>query len=438
MERFGELCGRAAQALAQAGAAPDAAVRSLLAALEYDRDGGPVAAAERARLLRAAASFVRLFQVAAPEAPGLVFLGGEIDARLGAAGRLQRWSITGTGLTLRAAFESCVGEGVERLSLIAEAEDRVVPGMLADHAAGFEPMTLEALAAIVPANERIDWLAGTRIGDGRPALLPADLCLARDSATRGFAPPYPIGIGCAAGPSFDAAVLHALLEAVERDAACLWWQGGARGRLIRPQDAANAEAAGLLAALRRGREDRRTWLLDITTDLRIPCAAAVSSGADGFGFACGTAARATLRQAVRSALLEMCQMEVAHDIVELKRRESGEARFNDVDRAHLRRWGEVDTQACALLHPLPPEAASADIEADSPAETLRQIAGRLAQRGIEAFAVDLTRLRFDIPVARIIAPAMEKASSGRAGARLKAMIDRTGGGESYTRGIPLM
>ena len=120
-------------------------------------------------------------------------------------------------------------------------------------------------------------------------------------------------------------MLHGLCELVERDAAGLWWRGGMRGRPLALDDPAVGEAAALLAGLRRGNGSRRTWLLDITTDLGIPAVAAVSCHADGKGFACGLGARPTLAGAARGAIMELCQCELAHAVVAAKRAEGGEA-----------------------------------------------------------------------------------------------------------------
>ena len=57
-----------------------------------------------------------------------------------------------------------------------------------------------------------------------------------------------------------------------------------------PEDTANAEAAAQVAAL--------------------------SCGPDGFGFAFGLAARRSLQAAARSAVLELCQIELAQAVVE--------------------------------------------------------------------------------------------------------------------------
>lgn len=442
MAPFRAMCEQAAQALEQGIPFADMAepARSFLASLEYERDRDAPGAAHRPGMLRAAAGFIRLFRMVSAEAPGLVCFGAEIEAALDgkAAGTPQRWSVSGTGTTLRAAFEGCIGEGIERLSLIDDDRHEIVPGAVADHGHDLAPATAAAIAAVVPADRPLGWVAATRLPDGARVWLPADLCILRGAARQSFVPPHSIGVGCAAGPSFDAAARHALLEVIERDAASLWWRGGARGRLLRLEDDANAEAARLLTQLRAGRRTRRSWLLDITSDLDVPCIAAVSSTEDGFGFACGLAARPTVAQAVRAALLEMCQMELAHQIVELKRRERGEAGFNEVDRAHLRRRREIDTRSCALLHPLPPALTPSEPTADPPPLPFGDLVGRLAARGIEIFALDLTRPALGVPVVHILCPALEKGAAGPAGPRLQEMIARTGGAETYTAGVPLM
>src|SRR5262249_26452850 len=147
------------------------------------------------------------------------------------------------------------------------------------------------------------------------------------------------------------AALHGLLELIERDAASLWWHGGKRGRAV-PRDVEAAMAA-LLGELRAGvAAPRRSWLLDITTDTGIPSVAALSCRPDGFGFAFGLAARGTLQAAARSAVLEMCQGELAYAVVEAKRRERGDAALNPKDHTHMQRATTVNANGCALLHPV--------------------------------------------------------------------------------------
>src|SRR5262245_18827181 len=87
-QALAETFARAADCLAgpPEGSNPDEGVAGLLQSLEYD---APTEASElrgnRSALLRAAAQFSRVFQLSAPDAPGLVFFGGEVDPRKVAA-----------------------------------------------------------------------------------------------------------------------------------------------------------------------------------------------------------------------------------------------------------------------------------------------------------------------------------------------------------------
>ncbi len=287
------------------------------------------------------------------------------------------------------------------------------------------------------AGAGLSWHRAVRLSDGREVLLPADLCLRRPQAMQEFAPPFPLSIGSAAGTSFEAAALHGLLELIERDAASLWWRGGGRGRGVPPDVELSAQA--LLRELRAGASSqRRSWLLDITTDIGIPAVAALSCRPDGFGLAFGLAARPTLQAAVRSAVMEMCQIELAQAVVEAKRRERGDAALNAGDRGHLRRAAAIDANRCALLHPVPGDAEHIASDAPDARAALHRIVRRLSGLGVETYGLDLTRPQFSVPVARILAPALQAEPSRFVTARLAAMLARTGGGETHTGGIPLI
>jgi ribosomal protein S12 methylthiotransferase accessory factor len=268
--------------------------------------------------------------------------------------------------------------------------------------------------------------------------LPADICLRRPPAQRDFAPPFPLSIGSAAGPSRDAAALHGLLELIERDAASLWWRGGQLARSIPPQHEAGIVAEGLLRQLRHGAPaQRRTWLLDITTDIGVPCVAAVSCRADGSGFAFGLAARSALAAAARSATLEMCQLELADVVVAAKRGERGDDALNAQDRTHLRR-AAIDANQCRLLQPVAEYAAHPPFPATEASVVFELIVERLEKLGIETFCLDLTRQRFAVPVVRVMAPGLQLEPSEIVTARLQDTIARTGGGATYTGGVPLI
>ncbi|SDS69599.1 YcaO-like family protein [Bradyrhizobium canariense] len=431
-------------------AADDADVRSLLQALGYAREAGAdrtesgPETRHRACLLKLASRFRRVFELAAPDAPGLVIFGAEFDPEL--ADPLHAGSpgvgVSGVGLSLQEAFQGCIGEGVEYLSQLQTANDVLeLPGA-AGPAAGLGPAAREFLATFSAYHGRADvelsWCRVTRLTDGREVLLPADLCLRRPSGKQAIKPPFPLSAGSAAGRSWDAAALHGLLELIERDAASLWWRGGNRGRLIPPEHEAQTAARVLLSRLRQNVSSRRSWLLDITTDIGVPCVAAVSCKADGLGFAFGLAARPTLAAAVRSAVLEMCQIELAHEVVEAKCTERGEAALNERDRIHRRRATMIVADECLLLQPVAERAEHLNFNVSDPGALLRLMADRLDQFGIETFNLNLTRPHFAIPVARVIAPGLQLEPSELITPRLADMIAQTGGGASYTGGVALI
>jgi ribosomal protein S12 methylthiotransferase accessory factor len=398
----------------------------------------------RAALFKAASRFVRVFELAAPDAPGLVCFGAEFDPAL--ADPLQAGSpvvgVSGVGLSLQEAFQGCIGEGIEYLSQLQAGNDELERACLGDPAAKLGPQGRDFLAAFSAHRLRLDaelsWHRATRLIDGQEVLLPADLCLRRPPAQQQVKPPFPLSSGSAAGRSWDAAALHGLLELIERDAASLWWQGGNRGKSIPPGDEAQIMAESLLAQLRQNTSARRSWLLDITTDIGVPCVVAVSCGADGFGLAFGLAARPTLTAAARSAVLEMCQIELAHAVVEAKCRERGEAALNERDRVHRRRAALIDADRCPLLQPVPGRAEHLAINATGAKALLQLMVDRLGQFGIETFGLDLTRPCFAIPVARVIAPGLQLEPSEIVTPRLANMIARTGGGATYTGGVALI
>src|SRR5262249_39563187 len=149
----------------------------------------------------------------------------------------------------------------------------------------------------------IAWVEGNTLGVtdplglGKHVLLPADWCLRRAPSKIALRPRTALSVGVAAGPSFEWAAQRALLELIERDAASLWWIGGRRGHSVALDHPAMTEIVRLLRVLRQGVCERHTWLLNITTDIGIPALAAMSCGLDGYQFACGLAARATVADA---------------------------------------------------------------------------------------------------------------------------------------------
>jgi ribosomal protein S12 methylthiotransferase accessory factor len=406
----------------------------------------------RARLLMAASRFTRVFELAAPDAPGLVSFGAQFDPAI--ADPLHEGSpmvgVSGVGVSLQEAFQGCIGEGVEYLSQLQNRSDVLVEAgieqgaaALGPHAAALGPHALQLVADLsercAGPNSRLSWHRATRSSDGCDVLLPADICVRRPLSQRDFPPPFPMSVGSAAGPSRDAAALHGLLELIERDAAGLWWRGGQFGRSIPPQHEASVTAEDLLQRLRREASGRRrSWLLDITTDIGVPCVAALSCRPDGSGFAFGLSARPQLAAATRAAITEMCQLELADAVIATKRSERGDTALNAQDRTHLRR-AMIDADRCVLLQPAAAgPAPHFAIDATEAGDIFKLIVERLRKLGIETYCIDLTRQHFAVPVVRVVAPGLQLEPSEIVTARLRHAIAGTGGGATYTDGVALI
>lgn len=444
-----ELLARAASLLLgnEAEVAGDRDARRILQALEYAPESGDrndPETANHVHLLSAASQFARVFELTSPDAPGLFSFGAQFDPAL--ADPLHEGSpivgVSGVGLTLRDAFQGCIGEGIEYLSQLQAGSDLLLEFEVDDRVARLGTNALKLVAALserrMQPERALSWCRATRLTDSGEVWLPADICLRRPPAQRDFAPPFPLSSGSAAGPSWDAAALHGLLELIERDAASLWWRGGQLPRSIPPQHDAGIVAKDLLRQLRHGAAvQRRTWLLDITTDIGVPCVTAVSCRADGSGFAFGLAARPELAAAVRSAILEMCQLELADAVVAAKRSERGDDALNATDRIHLER-AAINADRCRLLQPVAEYATHLPFRATEARVIFELIVQRLEKLGIETFCLDLMRQRFAIPVVRVIAPGLQLEPSEIVTARLQDMIAGTGGGATYTGGIALI
>jgi ribosomal protein S12 methylthiotransferase accessory factor len=424
------------------GAVPrDASAARLLDTLGYtpgaDGSGagstgaGSTGAGNRSALLRLAARMARTFRIASPSAPGLACFGAQL--------RGEGWVLnaSGAGLTLAAAFQACMGEAAEFLSQLERPGDITCTSPLAGVAGRTVAGECEELAARLRAaglaeDAPLDWVAGQDLSNGAAVLLPADLVLRRAPGRALLPVDGRPSLGCGAGPTIEAARRHGLLEVLERDAAALWWRGGMRGQALPLEPAVLGGPMHQLAALRGGVTERATWLLDITADTRTPCVAALSCDADGFGLACGIAARSALPAAAEAALRELCQMELSGSIIASRLRARGPQGLTEADHDALARLTQVDTRDATLLHPLPQPRPL--VHAPSP----DFLPYALAQQGYGVGAATLTRADIGIPVAVIRVPGLEREPGEAAFARLRRAIAATGGSAFNSSRIRLM
>jgi len=393
-------------------------------------------------LAKAAACTTRMFELSSPWAAGLRFVGAVAQCPRASdiVPVTSQFNLAGSGLTFEEALASCLGECVERLSQIEHAGDIVERRSLHDTdavAPALRELMLRHLDATgIDRGSSLDWLAGCALGSGERRLVPADWVLRRAQPGPLFDGATALSTGAAAGRTFADAAVRGLLELVERDAAAQWWIAGCRGRPLCLEELAGATVD--LRELRREGRQRSTWLLDITSELGIPVAAAISVAANGRSFACGIAARTAMAAAAQAAVLELCQAELGVVLSLARRALRGDQSLGEEDRRILARALQIDAARCELLHGSGGPVQHVDPGATEAEASLAAIADVFARHRLEAVLVDLTRPRFAAPVVRAIAPDLQLLPSSLQTPRLRAARERHGGGERWTQGIALL
>jgi oxazoline/thiazoline synthase len=246
---------------------------------------------------------------------------------------------------------------------------------------GHEMLDWSPVQSLTHNEER--WLPSSLLYYGHPESCQPGVCLADSN-------------GCAAGPTFGAALSNALLELAERDAIAMWWYNRVRRPALDLAGVRDAWCRDLIAALRSA--DRDVWVLDVTNDLGIPTYAAVSRSLTGRQeILLGFGAHLDPRQALRRALGEMGQMFAATRSL----KNDPDAVAPDV-RAWLQR-ASVGRQT--YLQPL--RGAAVALPTEGGEEPLhREIARRMHARGLEILVLDQTRAEVGIPVVRAIVPGL--------------------------------
>ncbi|MBX9600297.1 MAG: YcaO-like family protein [Bryobacteraceae bacterium] len=200
--------------------------------------------------------------------------------------------------------------------------------------------------------------------------------------------------GCAAGETFEAAVVRGFLELVERDATAMWWYNRVRRPALDPRALGWAEMADHVEAHAEGRS---TTLLDLTSDLGIAVCVAIGADEAGGDLTLGFGAAFGLERAAWKALAELAQITSAWAGAE-----PGEFRRYS-QGACFQYWRSVATlESEAHLRPDPDaRAAAVEIPAGDEYGHCLAIARR---KGLRLFAAVLTRPEVAMPVVRVLTP----------------------------------
>jgi len=221
----------------------------------------------------------------------------------------------GTDFDVAAARVKAAAETLERLCLRAGPIEELTLAPFHEVAGAIDPADFlcysddqvggrERRADQLRAAPRL-WTPARELLSGRDCLVPAELVWLGVEQTEGSIRVESNSNGAAFGEynpdGLGRAAVSGLLELVERDAFVGWWHGCVRARRV---TACSRRVEQLLEDLRRYRLE--TVLLDLTSDLQFPVAAALTldrTGA-GPGVTCGAAARPNWNDADHHAVLE--------------------------------------------------------------------------------------------------------------------------------------
>lgn len=196
--------------------------------------------------------------------------------------------------------------------------------------------------------------------------------------------------GNAAGNSLEEAILHGVLELIERDHVALWWYN----RLRQPAIDLDTIAEPWLEAARAEftKLDRDLWVLDLTADLGIPAAAAVSCNADGGDVGIGFGAHVDLGRAAVRAVTELVQLGLGAPSAGLG------SRADQTRRA----------EAGSFLRPGPgmPLTRVGKPVLGSTRAMLAHVQAALERCGLELIVVDQTRPDIGLPVVKTVVPGL--------------------------------
>ncbi len=248
---------------------------------------------------------------------------------------------------------------------------------------------------------QVDWSSVHSLTDEKIYYLPSEFCFAQypaDDETQLIA--YPDSNGCASGNNYAEAILQGSLELIERDAVAIWWYN----RIQRPEVDLSSLNNNYIKTVCKYYEsiNRTLYVLDITTDMGIPCFVAVSYNKVTdkeilYGFGCHMDANI----AVERAVIELNQL---LPIVLTKRPEKFDV--------HMASWlDQNEIQLHAYLSPKPIQKISIEETYKASNFTninsaVKQLIGCFKKAEINLLMLDLTQPDIGMPVVKMVAPSL--------------------------------
>ncbi|GAB3143095.1 hypothetical protein GCM10027290_18910 [Micromonospora sonneratiae] len=249
-----------------------------------------------------------------------------------------------------------------RRSEIHDSYANLAPHAMDPAGLGYHPAFYEGhnvYYAPYSPTDPMHWVWGYSLRDRTPRLVPEQLVyyLDRRPDQRKFV--QECSNGCASGSCPEEALLHGMLELVERDAFLLSWYGSARLAEIDPSTCRDERVHFMLDRVDRLGYDVR--LFDTRVDLPVPVVTAVAVRRDGgLGQLCFAAgASFDPDDAVRAALCETASYVPGFDERVMANEPAVRAMVTDYDRV-------LELSHHALLYGLPEMTRFADFLFDDP------------------------------------------------------------------------
>jgi ribosomal protein S12 methylthiotransferase accessory factor len=310
----------------------------------------------------------------------------------------------GKGMTPQAARVSALMEAIERVSAEAVAPERVLRSSFRELGpAAIDPELFDLPFDTTYRPDRMcAWVRGSDLLAERDVWVARDLVIspAREGVCSG-----PETNGLAAGSSALQAVLHGVLEVIERDAAAherflrRHGEGGQIGtlRVIAP-DTLPDQAAELVQRLRSA--GLEVTLVELTHDIGVPVFRAVLTD-PSFPGREGQAARfeglGCDLDAERALIAAVSEAAQSHTAVLVGARDFFEGQAPPASRSRFIEWLLAPTE----VQPFKPSEGLPDGLAD----LLGIVVGQLRAAGfLHCVVVELTRPDLDVPVVRVLLP----------------------------------
>ncbi len=211
--------------------------------------------------------------------------------------------------------------------------------------------------------------------------------------------------GNAAGNFLEEAILQGFMELVERDAIAIWWYNRLKKSVVDLHSFKDPYIPELLKEYEEMK--REVWVLDLTTDLKIPVFAAISRKIEGESeeIYMGFGAHLNPKIALIRALTEMNQFLGMGRVWEMDAEDEGDAKESQL----LRDWFKSATLKNQPYLVGQGSVAAQDfpkLETNDLLDDIHLCQKIVEEKGMEFFVLNQTRPDIDLKVVKVIVPGL--------------------------------